>query len=85
MRKFRVKAICRGIQQTFEAKTAHAAATQFLKQHLPNLTLQGSLRPENPWSDAEGKLFSIWSVSASHLDPNEPGERLWVYEQTGGF
>lgn len=85
MRTFRVKALCRGIQHTFEVNTAHAAATQFLGHHLPNLTLQGVPRSENPWTDAEGHLFSIWSVSASHMDPNEPGERLWIFEQIGGF
>ena len=85
MRVFKVKAVCRGIQFDLTAVTAHAAASQFLGHHLPNLTLQGPLRDENPKSDALGRLFTVWSVAASHLDPNEPGERIWVYEQTGGF
>lgn len=85
MATYEVKALCRGISERIAAPTAHAAAVRFADARLPHLTLQGVLRHENTRSDAEGRLFAVWSVSASHQDPNEPGERLWVYEQIGGW
>lgn len=61
------------------ANGPHQAATRFLERHFPDQTLI-AVRQEQPYTDNDGRLFSVWSASNT-----ASGQRIWIKRQIGGF
>ncbi len=61
------------------ANGPHQAASRFLTKHFPGETLF-PLREEQPYSDDDGRLFSVWSAGNT-----ASGQRVWVKRQISGF
>lgn len=89
MRTFHIKSNAaygkQGPAASIEARTPHAAAARFSAQCAPCGT-PGAIQWEQPREDADGRLFSHWSLSIIYPAdaPDGAPHRVFISEQIGG-